>query len=157
MFEAEGNNLWFKFVNETSSEEDNMFLSAVLQKCRWGTERTMCGGYTYCWMCKSPAVLKAPPMYTLSGRSCPLNVFFAVFTGYLQLPRGLTVKQDTWAMSCSSAITGQISLGIRLVPVQVTWTAAHAHTPIGILQKITGERQEFRYKLTLTEYDHHLW
>ena len=29
-------------------------------------------------------LLKAPPMYTLSGRSCPLNVISAIFAEYLQ-------------------------------------------------------------------------
>ena len=72
-------------------------------------------------------------MYILSGRSCALNAIFVIFTEYVQRPRELMVKQDTWAISYLYAISsersgqqldqrtasGQISLGMRTVPVPV--------------------------------------
>ena len=48
-------------------------------------------------------------MYTLSERSYPLNVFFAIFAGYLWQPQWLTVKQDTFVISCWSAISSKRS------------------------------------------------
>ena len=69
LFEAEGNNLRFKFVDETASEEGIMFLSAILHKWillkgslyEYGQvrhrEATWSGFTVFCWMSKSPAVL----------------------------------------------------------------------------------------------------
>ena len=48
-------------------------------------------------------------MYYILSRSCPLNVIFAIFVGYLQWPQGLMVKQDKLAISCSSTTSSKRS------------------------------------------------
>ena len=53
-------------------------------------------------------------MYTLFGRSCPLIVIFAIFAGWLQRSQGLTVKQDKWPTSCSSAISSKSSVEVGI-------------------------------------------
>ena len=48
-------------------------------------------------------------MYTLTKRSCPFNVIFAIFARYLQRPRELMIEQETKTISFSSAISSKRS------------------------------------------------
>ena len=63
MFETEGSNLRFKFVDGTLSEEDIMFLSAVCINvfCCGAVYTGLYGQVRHsegnCWMSESPAVL----------------------------------------------------------------------------------------------------